>query len=156
MAFLEEGTKAASLVVRGAVHFLFSSNGLFIRIASINDFLEHDVIDGEEERQRVHAQFPHVVVVETDFPEVYVAARWCWSKFGPKQGECWESEYPACPIVLATSTWERGKGMVTSTKSRSITHQPLTATKEHGPSSGWENGIRPRVRRLLLFHCGRL
>ena len=74
-----------------------------MRIATIEEFLSVDEITEIEERQSIHSDFPHVVLVEGDFPEFDVAVRWCWQTFGPLNGECWSnSEYPACPIVLVT------------------------------------------------------
>ena len=75
-----------------------------MRIATLNEFLEHDEFyDPGELRDSLHERFTHSVVVAGDFPEVDVAVRWCWLNFGPQQGVCWShTEYPACPIVLAT------------------------------------------------------
>lgn len=40
------------------------------------------------------------------------ANRWCWQRFGPSHGECdqYGSEYPGCPLVLATGAWKTEKG----------------------------------------------
>ena len=77
-----------------------------MRIATTDEYLEHDVIYEPDERKYLHAKFPHVVVIEGDFPEVGVALRWCWANFGPQHGECWEWEYPSCPLILATESLE--------------------------------------------------
>jgi hypothetical protein len=77
-----------------------------MRASSIEEYLKLDEICEAEERSNLHVQFPHVVVIEGDFPEVAVALRWCWSKFGPRHGDCWNWEYPSCPLVLATERLE--------------------------------------------------
>jgi hypothetical protein len=72
-------------------------------LRDINDYLAIDGFRDSDIPDRVHAQFPHVVVVEGDFPEFDIAVRWCWTKFGSLHGECWYgSIYPACPLALAT------------------------------------------------------
>lgn len=79
-----------------------------MRAASIEEYLNLDNIYDPQERDEVHAQFPHVVVIECDFLELDMALRWCWSKFGPQHGECggWHGDYPSCPLVLATECLE--------------------------------------------------
>lgn len=74
-----------------------------MRVSSVDEFLEAAELGEPEDHQAVHAQFPYVVLVECDVPELDVAMRWCWTCFGPLDGKCWSgSEYPACPIVMAT------------------------------------------------------
>ena len=70
--------------------------------SNLAEYLEHNELDEPEERNELHTRFPHAVLIEGDFPEVGVAIRWCWSNFGPIHGECWNWEYPACPLVLKT------------------------------------------------------
>jgi hypothetical protein len=81
--------------------FSFEANDM--RVSSINEYLTAGQID-QQEQEPIFAEFPHVVVVEGDYPEFDLAVRWCWTCFGPQHGECWsiQSEYPACPVVLAT------------------------------------------------------
>jgi hypothetical protein len=66
----------------------------------------------EMERRERKANFPHSVIFEGSFPEYDFANRWCWQNFGPRHGECSESysEYPACPLVLATGRIENRDG----------------------------------------------
>ncbi len=77
-----------------------------MRASSIEEYLKLDDIYDSEERNDLHSRFPHVVVIEGDFPEVGVAHRWCWTKFGPSHGECLNWGYPYCPLVLATERLE--------------------------------------------------
>ncbi len=69
-----------------------------MRVSSIDEYLEEYGAD-----EFIPTEFSQVVVVECDYPELDVAIRWCWTCFGPKDGQCLlGSEYPACPVVLAT------------------------------------------------------
>jgi hypothetical protein len=45
-------------------------------LRDINDYLAIDGFRDSDIPDRVHAQFPHVVVVEGDFPEFDIAVRW--------------------------------------------------------------------------------
>lgn len=58
----------------------------------------------DEGRRLILGAFPHSVVTEGDYPEHSYAGRWCWQHIGPENGPCdnWHSDYPACPLVLAT------------------------------------------------------
>jgi hypothetical protein len=74
-----------------------------MRASSIDEYLKLAVVDGQENHELNSAEFPYVVVVEGDYPEFDVAARWCWTCFGPQHGDCWSpSEYAVCPVVLKT------------------------------------------------------
>jgi hypothetical protein len=73
--------------------------------------------DFEARRAGLVENFPHTVLCEGYYPEHDVATRWCWRTFGPRHsyaqdgaGWCLEaySEYPACPIVLATKELTTG------------------------------------------------
>ena len=44
-----------------------------MRTSSIEEYLKLDDIYDSEERHDLHSRFPHVVVIEGDFPEVGVA-----------------------------------------------------------------------------------
>lgn len=77
-----------------------------MRVSNIDEYLKLDEIYEPDESSEIYANFPHVVVVEGDYPEFGVAHRWCWLKFGPQHGECWDWEYPSCPLVLATERLE--------------------------------------------------
>jgi hypothetical protein len=39
-------------------------------------------------------------MLQVSFPEMDFADRWCWQRFGPRDGECIQhgSEYPVCAI----------------------------------------------------------
>jgi len=49
-------------------------------------------------RNELLARFPYSVVLKVSFPELDFANRWCWQKFGPRDGECPQGrcEYPVC------------------------------------------------------------
>lgn len=67
--------------------------------------------EAEERRVKTLASFPYTVVCEGSYPEHDVAHRWCWLQFGPVQTEkCYDhhSEYPACPLALATKELASG------------------------------------------------
>lgn len=72
----------------------------------VSSFDEYRALEGNElvnDHDLIPPDFPHVVMVECDYPDLNVAIRWCWKCFGPEHGECRTySEYPACPIILAT------------------------------------------------------
>ncbi len=56
------------------------------------------------ERKEIHDKFPHVLVVAADWSEHDLLTRWAFREIGPFDGKCFEhqSEYPGCPLVLAT------------------------------------------------------
>lgn len=60
----------------------------------------------EESRQKLLPRFPHSAVLEGYEPYLDFAARWLWSNVSPCDGKCQcrHSEWPACPLVLATKT----------------------------------------------------
>ncbi|MRW92051.1 hypothetical protein GJ699_18820 [Duganella sp. FT80W] len=43
-------------------------------------------------------RFPFPVMLKVSYPELDFANRWCWQKFGPRDGECSQvhSEYRTC------------------------------------------------------------
>ena len=55
----------------------------------------------ENEHMERLAQFPHAVMLQLSYPELYFANRWCWQNFGPCDGECTQrySEYPVCDLT---------------------------------------------------------
>lgn len=57
-----------------------------------------------ELRKEKVKEFPFTCIVKGAYPEIDNATRWCWQHFGPMHGKCLErhSEYPGCPLVLAT------------------------------------------------------
>lgn len=77
-----------------------------MNISNIEEYLKLDALFEAEERADFHTRFPHVVVMEGDFPEFGLAHRWCWANFGSQHGECIRWEYPSCPLVLATERFE--------------------------------------------------
>lgn len=69
------------------------------------------------DREALASQFPFAVVLEGASPEHDLVSRWCWQHVGPPQCErCLDShsEYPGCPLVVAT-----GKQVSTSWQDRS-------------------------------------
>jgi hypothetical protein len=85
-----------------------------IRIASYERAVDEAELGSEDddERRQLKAMFPHSVVLEGAYPEHDFATRWCWQNCGECHGECHEmySEYPGCPLVLATGRIERIRG----------------------------------------------
>ena len=65
----------------------------------------------DQNRLEILMTFPYSVVSEGGYPEHDYAGRWCWQHIGPKEGPCdnWHSEYPACPLVLATEYVRSGE-----------------------------------------------
>lgn len=64
-----------------------------------------------EKRERFRKEFPFTAVVEGHYPETDNASRWCWRNISPPHGPClYEhySEYPGCPLVLATEYIQEG------------------------------------------------
>jgi hypothetical protein len=78
---------------------------LAMRLSSFDEFRNLEGNEAVGDHDLIPPDFPHVVMVECDYPDLDVATRWCWKCFGPQQGNCLSSysEYPACPIVLATA-----------------------------------------------------
>ena len=58
----------------------------------------------EEKRNVIKSKFPFTVVLYGAYISHDFAVRWCWRNFGPIDGKCDErgSEFPGCPLVLAT------------------------------------------------------
>jgi hypothetical protein len=83
-----------------------------MKVSNIEEFFVQEGSDEraiyrDEERDELHRRFPHVVVTEGSYPEIDFANRWCWRSFGPPHvKECTDhySEYPACPLVVATES----------------------------------------------------
>jgi hypothetical protein len=73
-------------------------------ISTFDDYLAEEVESLEEraaekaERAGLLIRFPHAVMLKVSYPELDFADRWCWQRFGPRDGECMQrySEYPAC------------------------------------------------------------
>ena len=81
------------------------------------DLDDHD--KGISEREKRKKKFkdslllplPFTAVVEGVYPEQDYANRWCWRNIGPRQCDkcdCSSSEYPGCPVVLATEYIKTG------------------------------------------------
>lgn len=76
-----------------------------MKLSSYEAFLVHDKAWNEERRQEVNQQFPYIAILEGAYPEHDFSHRWCWQQFGePEYKQCHDhgSEYPCCPLVLAT------------------------------------------------------
>ena len=63
----------------------------------------------DRDRHELLTAFPYSVVAEGISTEHDFAAHWCWQHLGPMHGCCIGAytEYPACPLVLATEYYER-------------------------------------------------
>lgn len=70
-----------------------------------------------QDRQRTHYLFPYIVTIEASTEELRSMENWCWSEFGPKDGQCsnegcWHSEgsveYIDSPILtgLSLDDWQ--------------------------------------------------
>jgi hypothetical protein len=76
-------------------------------LSSFEDYLASEnyspEVRAEEERERKDRllRFPHTVTLQLSFAELDYANRWCWQRFGPGDGECFQrqSDYPACDIA---------------------------------------------------------
>ena len=73
----------------------------------------HDkrIAERDEKRKASMQDFPFTVILEGAYPEHDFVSRWCWQNIGPIQcDECHEtsSEYPGCPLVLATEYIQTG------------------------------------------------
>jgi hypothetical protein len=79
-------------------------------ISSYEKFIaEYDKTWNEDKRAEAISKFPYTIVVESSYPVLDYAHRWCWQNFGPYEcKECGEhcSEYPACPKVLAIQEYK--------------------------------------------------
>jgi hypothetical protein len=93
-----------------------------------------------EERDELHKQFPHVVVTEGADPEIDFAYRWCWRTFGsPRVKECGNhgSEYPACPLVLATEYIRKGTYQGKDGVMKESQEKCYQAPERHGHDGRW-------------------
>lgn len=83
-------------------------------LRSSDELAQHDEDrrETEIERRGSKARFPHTVIVEGAVDDYDFANRWCWQNVGPCDGECMESysQYPGCPLVLATVRVESKDG----------------------------------------------
>ncbi|HEY2249831.1 MAG TPA: hypothetical protein VGH74_02180 [Planctomycetaceae bacterium] len=101
-----------------------------IRIISADKAIEELVEIGDDrreldaERKERLRRFPNSVALEGAFSEYYFASRWCWQNLGACDGECCESdsEYPGCPLVLATERIENIGGRQRKKYSRIDAH----------------------------------
>lgn len=98
-----------------------------IRLASYEEWIEHErehresvekrnpesiapmlsVVEKKESTRRsLMERFPYSAVLEGYEPYHDFASRWLWANVSPCDGKCHDyySEYPACPVVLATKT----------------------------------------------------
>jgi hypothetical protein len=82
------------------------------RLAATHPDYVQDSVD--DQRAELLLRFPYTVVATGIYPEHDYARRWCWQNISPENGPCdaWQSEYPACPLVLAAQpreqeTWKR-------------------------------------------------
>lgn len=69
--------------------------------------------DFDRQRAKLLVRFPYAVVATGFYYEHDYACRWCWQNISPEDGNCsaWQSEYPACPLVLATEYTAQGTWM---------------------------------------------
>lgn len=100
-------------------------DNLTIRIASHEEWIEYEkecrgwvekrnpesiphMISGVEQKEEIigklKEKFPYTAVLEGFEPYHDFASRWCWANVGECNGKCYDhqSDYPACPLVLAT------------------------------------------------------
>lgn len=82
---------------------------------SEKDLDNHDkrISENEERRNKFkdNCPFSFTAVLEGVYPEQDYANRWCWQNIGSRQCgecECSSSEYPGCPLVLATEYIKTG------------------------------------------------
>jgi hypothetical protein len=121
-----------------------------IRIVSVKQMVAglfeigDDIAPFEADRQLRLCRFPHSVILEGAVPEYDFASRWCWQNFGACDGECYDSysEYPACPVVLATKRIENVRDR--QTKKFAVvdahTHEGLW-TKDGLGKTGYDYGF---------------
>jgi len=84
-----------------------------IENSSEKELQAHDkkISDRDEKRKEYRERFPFTVILQGVYPEHDFVSRWCWQNIGPMQcEECHEtsSEYPGCPLVLATEYIQNG------------------------------------------------
>lgn len=81
------------------------------RMSSFEEYLEttdesvEDVVQARTLREATLARLSRPVMLESAYPEMDYANRWCWRNLGPQHGECFESrsgskpsDYPICMI----------------------------------------------------------
>lgn len=98
--------------------------------------------DQKAERSHLHQDFPHVVCVEAFYPEIDMAANWCWKNAGPEHGPCHDSgsEYPACELVLATEkiVVHPDVARPDGTTWKGYKEKTYTKPPEHGHIGNWK------------------
>lgn len=83
---------------------------LTMKISTYDEFVEaysnrlRKTTINPESREDALKQFPFSIVLLGSYSDHDFCTRWCWENFGPMQGECheYQSEFPGCPLVLAT------------------------------------------------------
>lgn len=113
--------------------FLEEKQSNFPQIKENQDRIDHQ----QKERKKI---FPHTAILEGFYPEHDYVNRWCWQNFGPDDCEkCYDhgSEYPGCPLVLATEYIVKG-----TTKDKDGTEHPWEEKRykevvSHGHKGSW-------------------
>lgn len=92
----------------------------------------------DQRRRELLAPFPYSTVLEGCYPEHDYAIRWCWQNISPRNGICsdWHSEYPACPLVVATAYVERG-----TLKNMDGTETPWERVRHKDPGEHEHQGV---------------
>lgn len=106
------------------------------------DYVQHSVDQQhslDNQRNELLVRFPNTVIATGFYPEHDYASLWCWQNISPENGPCnaWHSEYPACPLVLATEHIERGTWKDKSGKDLSWERKRYTNPGNHGHEGIW-------------------
>lgn len=101
--------------------------------------VERDLATAEAKRSEVDARFCHAIVVEASWPEFDMANRWCWQNVGPQDGQCVEycSEYPGCPLVLATKHLKERPPHMSQEDWEDEWHDGYRNPGDHGHDGDW-------------------
>jgi hypothetical protein len=101
--------------------------------------VEENLARVDKNRAEREEKLPFVQVVEGAWPEYDVATRWCWQRFGPKDGPCGEycSEYPACPQVLATKYLEEKPAYMSDEDWEDEWHDGYRNPGDHSHEGSW-------------------
>ncbi len=94
----------------------------------------------EEQRLLLRTVFPFAVVLEGAYPEHDFVERWCWRSFGPPNRlVCYDhtSEYPACPLVLATEKVETNSHLDKDGKKWEHSYKSYQEVEKHSHEGIW-------------------
>jgi len=108
------------------------------------ELVAHDkrMTDRDDNRKEISQKFPYTAILEGVYPGHDFASRWCWQNIGICDGKCQEgegSEYPGCPIVLATEHISSGSYKDQKGVDHAWSEKVYMEVEEHSHEGVWCN-----------------